>query len=380
MQFARRSIAVTVTLALPGLWQSAIAQGSATLPEMDGVVVRAPRISDRQPFEGSRLDAASVTPYRAASSDSASLLDALPGVSRYGAGGVSSLPAIHGLADDRIRIQVDGMDLISSCANHMNPPLSYIDPTQVGSVRLFAGIAPVSVGGDSIAGTIQINSAAPLFAKAGEGLLLTGQAGTFYRSNGDARGANLSATIANEILSVTYAGSTVQANNYDAGGKFKSAGLSEGTAVWLAGSEVGSSQYKSENQSLAFALRQENQLFELKYVYQHIPYQGFPNQRMDMTENTSQKVNFRSLGQYDWGSLEARAYYDDTRHKMNFLEDKLQTRGMMANPAGMPMDTHGETAGALTRGNCRRPDQGRHPALRSRPPEGRQRLSALPPE
>ena len=357
MQFARRSIAVTVTLALPGLWQSAIAQGSATLPEMDGVVVRAPRISDRQPFEGSRLDAASVTPYRAASSDSASLLDALPGVSRYGAGGVSSLPAIHGLADDRIRIQVDGMDLISSCANHMNPPLSYIDPTLVGSVRLFAGITPVSVGGDSIAGTIQINSAAPLFAKAGEGLLLTGQAGTFYRSNGDARGANLSATIANEILSVTYAGSTVQANNYDAGGKFKSAGFSEGTAVWLAGNEVGSSQYKSENQSLAFALRQENQLFELKYVYQHIPYQGFPNQRMDMTENTSQKVNFRSFGQYDWGSLEARAYYDDTRHKMNFLEDKLQTTGMMANPAGMPMDTHGETAGALIKADIRLSDR-----------------------
>ncbi len=66
MQFARRSIAVTVTLALPVLWQSAIAQGSATLPEMDGIVVRAPRISDRQSFEGSRLDAASVIPYRGA--------------------------------------------------------------------------------------------------------------------------------------------------------------------------------------------------------------------------------------------------------------------------------------------------------------------------
>ena len=34
---------------------------------------------------------------------------------------VSSLPAIHGLADDRLRIKVDGMDLIASCPNHMNP-------------------------------------------------------------------------------------------------------------------------------------------------------------------------------------------------------------------------------------------------------------------
>jgi iron complex outermembrane receptor protein len=29
---------------------------------------------------------------------------------------VSSLPSVHGLADDRLRIQVDGMDLISPAA------------------------------------------------------------------------------------------------------------------------------------------------------------------------------------------------------------------------------------------------------------------------
>ncbi|MDZ4211039.1 MAG: hypothetical protein U1C59_04920, partial [Methylotenera sp.] len=37
------------------------------------------------------------------SSDTASLLENEPGVSLYRAGGVSSLPVIHGLADDRIR-------------------------------------------------------------------------------------------------------------------------------------------------------------------------------------------------------------------------------------------------------------------------------------
>ena len=39
----------------------------------------------------------------AATSDTARLLQDIPGISLYGAGGVSSLPAIHGLADDRIR-------------------------------------------------------------------------------------------------------------------------------------------------------------------------------------------------------------------------------------------------------------------------------------
>jgi iron complex outermembrane receptor protein len=34
-------------------------------------------------------------------------------VSLNGAGGVSALPAVHGLADDRLRVQVDGMDLMA---------------------------------------------------------------------------------------------------------------------------------------------------------------------------------------------------------------------------------------------------------------------------
>jgi hypothetical protein len=98
---------------------------------------------------------------RAATSDTAALLADQPGMALQGAGGVSSLPVIHGLADDRLRIKVDGMDLIASCPNHMNPPLSYLDPMPSGSLKVYAGITPVSVGGDSIGGTIVAETAAP---------------------------------------------------------------------------------------------------------------------------------------------------------------------------------------------------------------------------
>jgi len=110
------------------------------------------------------LDEDDIAKLRASTNDTASLLEGLPGLSLYGAGGVSSLPAIHGMADDRLRIQVDGMSLVSACANHMNPPLSYIDPANLGAVEVFAGITPVSVGGDSIGGTIRVTSPAPEFA------------------------------------------------------------------------------------------------------------------------------------------------------------------------------------------------------------------------
>lgn len=325
---------------------------------LSDVVVKA---SKDETATATAVDKADLQSMRAATSDTASLLKDVPGVSLYGAGGVSSLPAIHGLADDRIRTKVDGMDLISACGNHMNPPLSYIDPTNVGSVQVFAGISPVSVGGDSIGGAIVVDSPAPVFAKPGEGTLFKGEAGAFYRSNGNGSGGNLSATIANEKLSMTYNASTAKADDYEAGGNFKPAGrafIADGRSIqnstnWLSGDEVGSTMYETRNQSLGFALRHDNHLVELKYGVQDIPYQGFPNQRMDMTANDGEHLNLRYTGQFDWGSLQARAYHEHTRHKMNFLEDKaFWYRGNPAPPPaaipapGMPMDTEGKNTGA----------------------------------
>ena len=198
-------------------------------------------------------------------SDTAKLLQDEPGISLYQAGGVSSLPVIHGLADDRIRIKVDGMDLISACANHMNSPLSYIDPANVSSIKVYSGATPVSVGGDSIAGTIKVESAPPVFSSSADELIHQGQIGTFYRSNNDARGVNLSATLANDSFSARYTGSIVEANNYKAGGNFKPnlPWIMSGTGSNLSGDTVGSSAFKSENHALNFAFKRDNHLFDL---------------------------------------------------------------------------------------------------------------------
>ncbi|MBF0460772.1 MAG: TonB-dependent receptor [Magnetococcales bacterium] len=320
---------------------------------MQEVVVSAPRIEESGLLNGSQLGRGDLTPLQSANSDTASLLANQPGVSLYRNGGVSSLPVIHGLADDRLRVQVDGMNLISACANHMNPPLSYIDPTNVGSVQVFAGITPVSVGGDSIGGTIQMNSTAPEFAKPGAGPLLKGEAGAFYRSNGDARGGNLAATVASEQLNLTYTGSTAQSDNYQAARDFKPAGLAAADRGWLGGDEVGSSRYKTENQDIGLALRHDNHLLQLKLGVQEMPYQGFPNQRMDMTENDSVHGILRYTGQYRWGALEASIYDEHTRHRMNFADDKQFQYGTLpASPVnGMPMHTDGENRGALLKGD-----------------------------
>ena len=328
-------------LLLGAMNQAAYADHPHDSLALDKVTVSSQKL-DALLNQSGQLNKQDIDALQSSVTDSAQLLKGMPGVSLYGAGGVSSLPAIHGLADDRLRIKVDGMDLISACANHMNPPLSYISPTNIDSIKLYAGISPVSMGGDSIGGTILVESNLPEFAQSPGEILTKGELGTYYRSNGDARGANVSATLATEHLSINYNGSTTKANNYSAGENFKPAGLAASDRGFLDGDEVGSSRYESSNQSVGFALHHENHLLQLKFGYQNIPYQGWPNQRMDMVENKSNQINFIYKGQFDWGSLETSLYNEKTKHKMQFGDDKQYLYG---TAPGMPMETEGHNTG-----------------------------------
>lgn len=361
MSFKRATLAAALA-ALPFATQAADT-------ELSAVVIKAAKDQDATL---SRIDPAALQAQRAATSDTASLLRDVPGVSLQGAGGVSSLPIIHGLADDRLRVKVDGMDLIASCPNHMNPALSYIDPTQVEAIKVYAGISPVSVGGDSIGGSIIARSAEPVFAKPGQGSLLTGEVGAFYRSNGNAYGGNLAATYATESFNISYTGMTARSDNYDAGGDFKQSIYRSATSPLETGrpghtlplDEVGSTAYETRNHTLGVAFRGGNHLVEAKLGYQDLPYQLYPNQRMDMLDNEQKRLNLRYLGAFDWGVLEARAYHEKVDHFMDFGADKKywynsavgpSYNGAPCTPApggcasGMPMYTASKNTGAVVK-------------------------------
>lgn len=352
-----RPTRLSLALTLFALSQFVLAQEAVLEP----VVVEAGM--DGSPAAGaSSVSSDAMRSLRAATSDTATLLRDVPGMSTYGAGGVSSLPSIRGLADNRLRIKVDGMDLIASCPNHMNPPLSYLDPASIGALEVFAGITPVSVGGDSIGGTIMASTPEPQFAAPGEGVLTQGEVGAFYRSNNDARGVNLSATYATETFSATYAGSVSKANNYTAGGDFKDWRETGRAGHTLSLDEVGSTAYDTRNHSVGLAFRGSQHLLEARFSVQDMPYQLWPNQRMDLLENDQRSVNLRYLGQFDWGLLDARVYHESVDHFMDFGDDKRfyyatasggapAINPLPCSPAspdcalGMPMHTESRTVG-----------------------------------
>jgi iron complex outermembrane recepter protein len=362
MRSSKKPIAIAIACALGGAWQGAAAQTSGATQRLDEVVVSGSRI-EATPAPAGKLDSTDIAPLRATTSDSAGLLRNVPGVNLQGAGGVSSMPVVNGLAGDRVRTQVDGMDLIASCPNHMNPPLSYVDPSAVESLKVYAGISPVSAGGDSIAGTIVAKTKEPLFAAPGQDLLFTGEAGAFYRSNGNGYGGNLNATVANENISLSYTGATAQSDNYKAGGNFKNYTATGVPGHTLDRDEVGSTAYETRNHLLGLAVKNGAHLVEAKVGFQDMPFQNYPNQRMDLTDNQQLRFNLRYLGKYDWGSLEARAYHEKVDHSMDFGEDKRFWYGALSNSgpnnsigrpcspigttcaAGMPMETESRNTG-----------------------------------
>jgi iron complex outermembrane receptor protein len=241
------------------------------------------------------------------------------GVDFSEAGGVSALPILNGMMGDRIKVLIDGSDITSSCANQMNPPLSYVSANHISSTQVVAGVSPVSAGGDNIAGVINVNSLTPVFTDSDNVTWQSGNISSGYRSTNDAILAGVNATVANKTLSFSYQGSFEDANSYTDGH----------------GDKVLDTLYQSQNHALIAAWQDDNQQIAVKLTHQHIPFQGFANQYMDMTNNDS----YGALVRYqrtleNEGEFTAQANWHNVEHEMGFFSD--EKTGMM------PMETKGK--------------------------------------
>ncbi|MBV1774257.1 TonB-dependent receptor [Burkholderiaceae bacterium DAT-1] len=253
-------------------------------------------------------------------SDSNALFKGTSGFAAWSAGGVASLPVLRGLADDRIKVLIDGAEATSACGNHMNPPLSYADPTQIRSAKVIAGISPVSMGGDAIGGVVSVETLAPVFAQRG---LTTSQTiiGLAHHSVDHGHSETIHTSLANDHVSLSYAGSHHEASSYKDG----------------AGNKVLDTLFESTNQQLVLGVRDDNFTYTIRAGDQHIPYQGFANEYMDMSDNSSRFVQANMVGKFAWGTLDIRADGRNTFHEMGFPSNERM--GMM------PMNTHGSDAG-----------------------------------
>ena len=245
---------------------------------------------------------------------SESLLSNL-GVDFSAAGGVSNLPILNGLMGDRVKVLVDGADVTAACANHMNPPLSYISANQITSYKVVAGVSPISAGGDNIAGVISVNSISPQYGESSDLAWHSGYVSAKYSSIDNGRKLGVGARLASDTFSFNYQGSFSDADSYENGN----------------GDVVLDTLYRAQNHSLTGAIRDKKQQLVIKLTHQKIPYQGFANQYMDMTDNTSYGAIAQYKRSFENSEFEGQVNWHSVKHEMGFFSK--EKTGMM------PMET-----------------------------------------
>jgi iron complex outermembrane receptor protein len=306
-----------VALTLPG---HALAQAATQLPPIQADPAAGPASTTSTGGPAVTVDGETIARRRTGGEDAVSLLLGEPGVAVQAGGGTTALPVVRGMADDRMLVTVDGAETTAFCPNHMNPPGSYVLAGAVASIALSPTLSPVSAGGDNIGGVIAITTRGPVFAATGEGLRRGGEASFTYRSVVDGGSASARASVAGERLSLGVESAWARGENFRSG----------------YGRDVLSSEYETYDAAVTLAARTDQGVISLRAGRQFTPYQAFPNQRMDMTENASRFADLRYDGAYAWGEVMARASWRDVEHEMNFLPDK---------GGDMPMLTHGVDLG-----------------------------------
>ncbi|WP_395342859.1 TonB-dependent receptor [Ningiella sp. W23] len=94
---------------------------------------------------------------QASSPDMRAQLAVLPGVNVNGNGSISGVLQYRGLFGDRVRINIDGNEIAGAGPNAMDSPLSHVIGSMYQEITLHQGIAPVSVGSETLGGAIEID-------------------------------------------------------------------------------------------------------------------------------------------------------------------------------------------------------------------------------
>ncbi len=236
---------------------------------------------------------------QARAQDSAGLLEHAPGVAIVRNGPQTGLPQVRGLHADRVKVLVDGRSLTPACPNHMDPPMHYLSPAHAARLVVLPGVTPVSLGGDSLAGTVVAETARPHFHTNRTLTPFGSLFGAGYSAN-DGWAAAVTAGLANRDTSLRYAGSLQRAGDYRfPGGRVRASGYdlmhhgvrgAADTARGVFGAEAGLSRTRDA---------------------------GTPALPMDMIEDDGYHGALWFDGDFTVATLRSHAYYHHTDHRMD---------------------------------------------------------------
>lgn len=227
------------------------------------------------------------------------LLRGMAGVAVLSNGPQTGIAQIRGLAGDRVRIRVDGLTITPACPNHMDPPLHYAQAAAGDRVELFAGLSPVSAGGDSLAGTIRVRRPDPEFAD-GASPIFGGGLTSGFRGDHDSWLVEARAFGATDQLRGEYRGSWMDAGDLNfPGGTVRASGFETQRHTWIG------------------SFRTRGGFVSVDAGHSRTRDAGTPALPMDMVRDDSWHFGLHQREDLGWGTLESRIYVHDIDHLMD---------------------------------------------------------------
>ncbi len=293
-------------------------ESASTLPEVTVTATRdlKPQASYAVELQNGRSSSAR---------DSAAMLEGAPGAAVSRNGSQTGIVQLRGLSGDRVNVQVDGMHITPACPNHMDPPMHYITADGMASLEVIAGIAPVRLGGDSIAGSVIAQSAAPHFGS-GDSMELFGKVAASYSGANNGSAMLLRAGTANQRGSIAYTGEK-----------------QVGKDLKFPGGTVKDSGYELVRHDLTLAEKTANGTLRLDLGRHESRNAGTPALPMDMIKDDANKVALGYNGEYSFGAVEAKIYRHEITHLMDNYSLRDLASGMIApatsNDTGYQINT-----------------------------------------
>lgn len=230
--------------------------------------------------------------------DAAALLRKAPGANVVSNGPLTGMAYYRGMSRFRISSRINGAVISPGGPNWMDPPLSYAPAAQLDTLEIYRGIAPVSVGQETIGGVVNAATWSGSFAD--QGSELHGRVRTGARSVNDST-----------LLSGAFVLS-------DMNQRLKLSGLSEqADDASFGGGDIVPTEYRRDRFDIGYGFRQGPHTVQFDFGRNETGDTGTPALPMDITyiDSDLYGLGYEFAGQR-W-QVDGRLYYSEIDHGMS---------------------------------------------------------------
>lgn len=243
------------------------------------------------------------------SADSASLLRQAPGASVNRNGPLTGIAQYRGMFGDRVNTQIDGMHTLGACPNGMDPPLSYLPSSQLESLSVIRGIAPVSSGAETIGGSILATSRRSHFSS-DDTVTPSLEVNAGAASVNTSRYLDTLAAVANRSHRLHAFGSRETGGNYE---------FADGT--------VKPTRFERDTFGSGYGFRNGKHEVSLDLRRNETGPTGTPSLPMDIVDTNATLAEGEYRGELNGYQLHGKLYWTDDNHRMSNYE--LRSMPMM---------------------------------------------------